>query len=384
MIERKVMDRQKKVCIAFLGNALHDSRIVNLSNSLKNDNCQVSVIAFDWFISSKNYSDETFLVFKLTKSKIRIFFYLKFALILIRELIKAKVGIYFAEDLYTLPFVATIAKFKKSKVMYNSRELYAFLGGLRNRPIIQSLIRNIESYFIRRVDVVLTTGEMDSQFIEKYYAIKDTVVIRNIPLFQKPKQKIDFRKMFGIGSDKVILLYQGVLLNGRGMPQILRAVAKLLSTNLVVVGEGEQREYFKRLAEELKISDRVFFTGSIDQKELINYTAGADIGLCLIENISVSYFHALPNKLFEYIMAGIPVLVSDLPQMKKIVEKYKVGESINISIEGNITSTLERWIDDPDLLETFRKNCVLASQELNWQEEYRKTRNILLDLKKHD
>jgi glycosyltransferase involved in cell wall biosynthesis len=381
MIERKVMERQKKVCIAFLGNALHDSRIVNLTNSLKEDNCKVSVIAFDWFISSKNYSDDTFRIFKITKSKLSIFFYLKFMLVLIRQLLKTEADVFFAEDLYTLPFVATIAKLKKNKVIYNSRELYAYLGGLRNRQVIQSLIKKIESYFIHRVDVVLTTGEMDSQFIEKLYEIKDTVVVRNIPLYQQPKQKIDFRKMFGITEDKLILLYQGVLLNGRGMPQIMRAVAQLPNTVLVIVGDGEQRENFKKLAEELNTSSRVFFTGSIDQTDLINYTAGADIGLCLIENISVSYYHALPNKLFEYIMAGVPVLASDLPQMKKIVETYQVGESINISIEENITKTLKQWSDEPALLEMYRKNCVDASHELNWQEEYKKARNILLGTK---
>jgi glycosyltransferase involved in cell wall biosynthesis len=380
MIEKEARVPHKKVCIAFLGNALHDSRIVNLSNSLKNDCCEVSVIAFDWFIASQNYSDSTFHIFKLTKSKISIFFYLKFALLLIRELFKTKADIFFAEDLYTLPFVATIAKWKKSRVIYNSRELYAYLGGLRNRPAIQWLIRKIESHFIQKVDLVLSTGELDSEFIERLYGIKNSVVIRNIPLYQSPKQKIDFRKMFGIGRDKLILLYQGVLLNGRGMPQIMHSVAQLPSTVLIIVGDGEQRENFKELAEELKINERVFFTGSIDQKELINYTAGADIGLCLIENISVSYYHALPNKLFEYIMAGLPVLSSDLPQMKKVVETYKVGESININMEENISSTIKHWIAEPSLLETYRKNCIPASQELNWQEEYKKVRKILLGI----
>jgi glycosyltransferase involved in cell wall biosynthesis len=378
MIEAKVTERQREVCIAFLGNALHDSRIVNLTNSLKNDNYKVSVIAFDWFISSKNYHDDTFRIFKIRKTKTSIFFYIKFALILMRELFKVKAEVFFAEDLYTLPFVTAVAKFRKARVIYNSRELYAFLGGLRNKPFIQSLIKTIENYFIKKVNVVLTTGEMDSKFIEKLYNITGTVVVRNIPLYRQPESIIDFRKIFPIDKDKLILLYQGVLLNGRGMRQIMNAVSKLPGTALVIVGDGEQRENFKKLATELQIGSRVFFTGSIDQKELINYTSGADIGLCLIENISVSYYHALPNKLFEYIMAGIPVLASDLPQMKKIVDNYQVGESININIEENIVSTIKRWMDEPALREVYRKNCLAASKELNWQVEYMKTRNILL------
>lgn len=375
-----MMNPQKKICIAFLGNAQHDSRLTNLTNSLKEDGCKVSIISFDWFISSENYSNDELKIFKLSKGKFSLFFYLHFALILIRELLRTKADIFFAEDLYTLPFVTTIAKLKRAKIYYNSRELYAFLGGLRNRPILQSVVKKIEKFFITKVDLVLTTGEMDSEFLEKFYEIKNTLVIRNIPLLQTPSAKIDFRKMYGISDDKMILLYQGVLLEGRGVPLIMRAMAKLPNTVLVILGDGEQKNNFKKLADELKIAERIFYAGTINQRELINYTAGADVGLSLIENISISYYHALPNKFFEYIMAGLPVLCSDLPQMKKIIEEFHVGESVSAENENNIYLTLKRWSESPDLLASYKINCMRAAKELNWQEEYKKSRIRLLDL----
>jgi len=374
------MSSPQKVCIVFLGNAQHDSRITNLTNSLKEDGCKVSIISFDWFISSENFSNDELKIFKLTKGKFSLLFYLGFALILIRELFKTKADIYFAEDLYTLPFVATIAKMKKAKVYYNSRELYAFLGGLRHRPFLQSVVKSVEKFFITKVDLVLTTGEMDSEFIEKFYGIKNTLVIRNIPLLQTPSAKIDFRKLYNIADDKLILLYQGVLLEGRGVPIIMRTMTKLTNTVLVILGDGEQKNNFQKLSRQLNISERVFYAGTISQRELINYTAGGDVGLSLIENISISYYHALPNKLFEYIMAGLPVLCSDLPQMKKIVEEFQVGESISAENENNIYLTLKRWSESPELLKSYRNNCLLAAQKLNWQEEYKKSRKRLLDL----
>ncbi len=374
------MNPQKKICIAFLGNAQHDSRLTNLTNSLKEDGCKVSIISFDWFISTEKYSDDELKIFKLTKGKFSLIFYLRFALILIRELFKTKANLYFAEDLYTLPFVTTIAKLKRAKVYYNSRELYAFLGGLRHRPFLQSVVKSVEKFFITKVDLVLTTGEMDSAFLEKFYRIDNTLVIRNIPLYQTPSAKIDFREMYGISEDKMILLYQGVLLEGRGVPLIMRAMAKLPDTVLVILGDGEQKNNFQKLADELKISERIFYAGTINQRELINYTAGADVGLSLIENISISYYHALPNKFFEYIMAGLPVLCSDLPQMKKIVEEFHVGESVSAENENNIYLTLKRWSESPDLLSSYKINCMRAAKELNWQEEYKKSRKRLLDL----
>ena len=141
------MNKQIKICLAFLGNPFHDSRMTNLPKSLKDDGCKVSIISFDWFISRKNYFDDEVKVFKLTKGKISLFFYLSFAGILIRELLKSDADIFFAEDIYTLPFVLIIAKLKHARVYYNSREIYAFIGGLRNRPYIQSLIRYIEKIF---------------------------------------------------------------------------------------------------------------------------------------------------------------------------------------------------------------------------------------------
>ena len=108
------MNTQKKICIAYLGNPFHDSRLTNLQKSLKEDGCKVSVISFDWFISRKNYFDDAVKVFKLTKGKISLFFYLSFARILIRELVKTDADIFFAEDIYTLPFVFIIAKLKLS------------------------------------------------------------------------------------------------------------------------------------------------------------------------------------------------------------------------------------------------------------------------------
>ncbi|PKL81704.1 MAG: hypothetical protein CVV24_13905 [Ignavibacteriae bacterium HGW-Ignavibacteriae-3] len=374
------MKRQKKICIAFLGNALHDSRIVNLSNSLKEDGCKISVISFDWFISTEDYLDEEIKIFRLSKGRISLFFYLKFAMILIRELINSKADIYFAEDLYTLPFVTAIAKIRKAKVYYNSRELYAFLGGLRNRPWLQSLVKNVEKYFIRKVDIVLTTGEMDSRFLEKYYAINNTLVIRNIPLYQNPGSKIDFRKRYNIGDDNLILLYQGVLLEGRGVPLIIKSLTKLPQMVLILLGGGEQKNNFQKMADDLNVSDRVIFAGTINQQELINYTTAADVGLSLIENISVSYYHALPNKLFEYIMAELPVLCSDLPQMKQIVDSFHVGESISLADENNIIKTLKNWNGNRELLLSYKENCKKAAKILNWQEEYKWVRNILLDL----
>lgn len=371
------MASKKKICLVFLGNPLQDSRLTNLSNSLRQDGFAVTVIGFDWFSLKENHFEKDLKIFRIRKSKFSLFFYLSYNLILIRELLKEQANVFFAEDLYTLPIVTFYAKLKSSKVFYNSREIYAYIGGLHSRPHVQRIITAIERFFIKKVDLVMTTGWMDSEFLEKFYSLPKTSVVRNIPLYQKAEAKVDFRKLYNIQEDKLILLYQGVLIPGRGISIVIEALSKIPNAVFLLLGDGDQKENYKKLAHKHGVGDRVIFAGSFSQKELINYTSAADVGLSLIENISISYYHALPNKLFEYIMAELPVLSSNLPQMKNIVDTYKVGEVVDLTNPQIIIDLLNKWSNDREQLSRFKSNCLQASKELNWQAEYERFRGDL-------
>ncbi len=366
-----------KICFAFLGNYKHDSRITNLANSLKDEGHHVEVISFDWFGIKNDIIEEDATVYKLHRGENRLLFYFDFAIKLLNKLFSIKANVYFAEDIYTLPFVYWAARLRNARVYYNSRELYPFIGGLTKRPLLQWTIRQIEKFFIKRVDFVLTTGELDSEFLHNYYGITNTLVIRNIPLYRRPAKKIDIRKLYNIPEENLIVLYQGMLLNGRGLGYFIKELTHLERVTLLILGEGEKKEYFKKLAEEYSVSNNIIWGGIIEQSELINYTAAADAGLCLIENISISYYHALPNKLFEYIMAGLPVISSNLPQMKKIVTQYRVGEIVDIENGESVADIINKWLNNRSLLNDYRKNCLKAAEELNWQKEYEQVRGKL-------
>lgn len=372
----------KNICISFLGNPFHDSRITNLKKSLEENNCRVKVIGFDWTTPDfKTYRDKDTVVYKLNKQKFSILFYAAFKFLLLYELFKQKADIYFAEEIYSLPYVKFRTFFGKGKVYYNSRELYAFLGGLRNRKFIQKIFTFIEKLLIHQVDLVLTTGEMDSDFLFNFYGIKNTLVIRNIPKLKTPDKKINLHEKLSISPDTRILLYQGVLIDGRGIELVIENLPKIKNAVFVILGDGVRKLKWKKYAEELNVSEKVFFLGTVPQDELINYTAAADLGICLIENISISYYHALPNKLFEYIMGGLPVVSSALPQMKQIVDQYKVGECIDIETNKNIAELINNLLNDANKLGKYKSNCVEASKELNWDVEFEKVKNKLIDFR---
>lgn len=365
------MKKCTNICISYLGNSNNDTRITNLVNSLEADGCSVEVISFDWTTPGFQTIGGRQKVYKLVKTSFSLKYYLKFARILLKDLFKSKADIFVAEDIYTLPFVFFAGKLKRKIVYYNSRELYPFLAGLRNKKIVQTLIRIIERFFITKVNLVLTTGPMDAQFLEQYYKITNTLVIRNLPVQKKPDKVLDLRKELNLDSDNILLLYQGVLLEGRGLEQTFEALAKTEKFHLIILGDGVLKASLVETADKLGILDRVHFIGTVSQSDLINYTAAADVGLALIKNLSLSYYYALPNKLFEYISAGLPVIISDLPQMRQIIDKYNVGEVADIETGNNLDEILKKFIADKDKLGFYSDNCRKAAEELNWQNEYK-------------
>ena len=362
----------KTVLILFLSNFYFDSRASNLYTSLCECGYKVRVVSFDWLTKGFKTKRGEISVYKLHKGFLSLTFYLKFIFILSFNLIKSKASIIFAEDVYTLPFAVIFSRLKNGKVIYDSRELYGHLAGLRNRKIVQAIIRAIERIFIRGAHKIITTGSLDSEYIEKEFNLKDTIVVRNLPLIAGNFEPFNFRKHLGLNKDIKILLYQGVILHGRGLQKIFEAINRLNNCVFIILGDGEARDFYQNLANEKGLLNKVFFWGKVEQPELLEYTAGADIGLTIIENLSLSYYYALPNKMFEYIQAGIPVLASHFPQMKEIIDKYKVGLYIDPENIDEIVDTLNILMNNYELINNLKRNCIIAGRELNWNKEINK------------
>jgi glycosyltransferase involved in cell wall biosynthesis len=367
----------KSVLIIFLGNIHYDSRATNLFNSFCERGYNVKAISFDWMTKDFKTEKGDISVYKLKKGSFRISFYLKFSLLLSFRLLFTKADFIFAEDVYTLPFIVLFSKIKNSKIFYDSREIFGHLAGLNKRKNVQALWAWIEKKCIKSVNVIMTSGEMDSEFIEKEYDLKGTVVIRNLPFPAEIKESFNFRKHFNLNVDKKILLYQGVILHGRGLRIIFDVISGLNNCVLIILGDGEYKEYYQTLAHNNNIDKKVFFFGKIEQNELLKYTSGADIGLAIIENLSLSYYFALPNKMFEYIYCGVPVLVSNFPQMKSIVDRYKVGIYVDPDDKDEIIKQLNYLLNNNELRNKLKQNCKIAAGELNWKREINKLFDLI-------
>lgn len=367
----------KTVLILFLSNFYYDSRASNLYKSFCERGYKVKVVSFDWMTNEFKTKRGEISVYKLHKGFLSLTYYLKFIFILSSNLIRSNAAIIFAEDVYTLPFAVIFSKLKNKKVIYDSRELYGYLASLRKRKIAQAILSSIEKIFIRGAYKIITTGKLDSEHIENKFNLKDTIVIRNLPFVADISKPFNFREYLDINKNVKILLYQGVILHGRGLRPIFKALHKLNDCVLVVLGDGEYREFYQNLAKEEGFIDKVFFWGKVEQPRLLEYTAGADIGISIIENLSLSYYYALPNKMFEYIQAGIPVVSSSFPQMKEVIDKYKVGIYIDPENIEEIINVLNNLLNNNELRENLKRNCIIAAKELNWDKEINKLFDLI-------
>ena len=363
------MSSQKKVLITFLGNINYDTRCRNLYDTFLVNGFDVEFIGFDWLTKDFNKSTGKISIHKLKKGFLSITFYLKFISLLKLKLLSTKAGIIFAEDIYTLPFVVILGKLKGAKVYYDSRELFGYLAGLKDKKFKQSFWKWVEKFFIKKADWIMVTGAMDGEFLKKEYDVKNIILLRNLPRYYKPELKPDLHSNLQIDKSKKIILYQGVLLKGRGIEKVFAVLKDLPGCIFILVGSGEYEEHLKKLAAEMTVAEQVYFLGKLTQEDLPKVTASADVGISLIENLSISYYYALPNKLFEYIMAEVPVIVSDLPQMKEIVEKYDVGSIVDFESKEDLTEAIKKITEDKTFHDSKKRNCRIAAQELNWENE---------------
>lgn len=251
-----------------------------------------------------------------------------------------------------------------AQLVFDAHELETERFGLRGTR--QALARRIERAFIRWADLVTVVSDSINEWYRQRYGIKCVATVLNCPEFRAAKRTTSLRDKLGIPSDKRIVLYQGGLSSGRGVEQLLDAFSQRDDGRhvLVVMGDGELAGEVRRLA---AVHANIYHQDLVPPAEVLAHTSAADIGVSFIENSCLSYYYCLPNKVFEYIMAGVPVISSDLPEMRRVIEMYRVGVTIsdlNVSSLNDCYAQLGRRSD-------LERCLTRASEVFSWENQER-------------
>jgi len=279
-------------------------------------------------------------------------------------------------DINMLPIAVIIKKFYKKdiKIVYDAHEYetetYALSG------IQKKVTKLAEKFLIKYADRVITVSDSIAEEYVRLYGIEKPALVLNAPPYKEEMKKSEiFRERFNIKEEQTIFLYQGGLGFNRGI-EVLLEVFKGLDTSksvIVFMGYGALEELIK---EHMKTYTNIFFHEAVSPEVLLNYTTSADFGISTIEDSCLSYRYCLPNKLFEYMMAEIPLIVSNLPEMKKVIEKNSIG----VVAKENTVDGLKEAIEEAIKLnkKLLNLNIKKAKKIYNWEEQER----ILLKLYK--
>ncbi|MDC1067749.1 glycosyltransferase [Candidatus Kapabacteria bacterium] len=238
---------------------------------------------------------------------------------------------YYACDLYSLPITNDLKKQSTfmgahSKMIYDSREIYSELGTYEGRGIKQAILSQAEKMYVKNVNKMVTSGPFDSIYLKEYFRHNlPYTEILNLPPYQAAVKSDLLRKKLKFGDNDLIVIYQGMLMKGRGILPAIKAIQKLDDVRLVIVGQGDYYPELKQYVDSNNLARKVIFAGLVPYMRLHEITCSADVGLALFEPISKSYELALPNKLFEYIIANKPSVVTNLQQMENVINKEEVG-----------------------------------------------------------
>lgn len=277
-----------------------------------------------------------------------------------------KPAVVHAHDVNVLPSAWLAARLCGAKLVYDAHEISSGREGYRK---IGRLVAWIEKKIMPRAAGTITTTDARAKFFARAYGIPRPLVLQNRPRLVSVAGDDRIRKMLGLSAELPIVIYQGGQQPGRGLELLVACAARVHNAYFVFVGGGSLHEELKQLAERLSLTDRVFFIPTVPLAELPFFTASADIGVQPIENTCLNHFTTDSNKLFEYVVARLPIIATDLPEIARVVRANELGLLVKPGDSDALVDALNRLVDDPELRKHYSGRAERAASTLNWEEQ---------------
>ena len=269
-------------------------------------------------------------------------------------------------DLLTLP-IGVMAKWinrTQQKVIYDSHEYQTEQAG--KPKWLKPFLKITEGFFIKYVDYVITVSDSIAEEYKRLYKIKKPSVILNCPPYVTLDKQDYFRDKFNLSKDTIIYLYQGGFSPNRGIEAIIEAFKRIKDPKKVVVfmGYGVLEKEIQLACEK---SQNIFLHEAVSQEELPDYTGAADVGILTYMNTCLNHYYCSPNKFFEYTMSGLPIIVSNLFELSRLVTKYDNG----FILAENTAEVLYKAIENMtrEDIERKKKNTPEIKKEFCWENQ---------------
>jgi glycosyltransferase involved in cell wall biosynthesis len=360
----------KRVIVAVTNDISTDQRVAKVCNTLFHNNFEVLLIGRklkNSKIVERKYKTKRFnLVFNsgflfFAEYNFRLFFFLLFS----------RKNILLSNDLDTLLPNYLISVLQRKKIVFDSHELFPEIPELIARPTVKKIWLSLEKNILPKLKNNYTVCNSIAHFYKNKYNIHFETIM-NLPT----KKEIEKGMFTFKTATKKIILYQGAVNIGRGLENLIETMKFLEHHLLIIIGDGDIYKSLKESVSSQKLNNKVIFLGKITPKELHKLTPLADVGISLEEDLGLNYRFSLPNKIFDYIQAEVPILVSNLPEMSAIVNHYNVGEIVLDKTPEKLANQIKQLLE-----KDFTQKLKVAKAGLIWEKQEQKLMAIFNNLK---
>ena len=293
--------------------------------------------------------------------------YAEFNFKLFLTLLRKRTDVFLANDLDTLVPNYLNSILRKKALVYDSHEYFIGTPELQEKPLKRKLWKTIESLLLPKIKRAYTVNQSIAELYKNECGI-NMKVVRNVPICQHPVVIPDLHP-FPLG--KFVLLLQGAGINKeRGAEELVKSMQLIPDQFLLVfIGSGDAWQDLQAMTKTLGLTHKIQFIRKVPFDKLSDYTRAAHLGISLDKPTCINYALSLPNKLFDYIHSGLPVLASNVVEVKRIVDTYNIGMCIS-EVSPKAIAEAILWIyNNKALYDTWKQNTIAAAREFCWEKE---------------
>lgn len=278
-----------------------------------------------------------------------------------------------SNDFDTLDIAYSAAKKTGAGLVYDSHEVFAENLGIAEMKLIKKLIIMRERYLVKRVNKMISVSNAAAAYFKEKYNV-DPVVITNCPMKNtlplKPKT-----------TDAFEVVYQGLMIGQRGYEEFVRS-AKFLDDGirLVIRGYGPIENQLREIIQTEGLTDKVVFKPPVEVAELIPEASASHMGAVLTKPVNINFRLTVSNKIFEYISAGIPVLLSDVPEHRYLNDKFGAGIILEDVTPEKIADAINNVYRNPELFKSLSDGVDVMEKEMTWEKESEKLLDIYKEI----
>ncbi len=290
-----------------------------------------------------------------------------------------KADVISAHDIIALliAYISTLFSFDKAKLVYDSHEFELARNSKRSK-FSNFFIKHTEKFLMNRCSFSIMVNDSIADEVQRIHKLKTRpVVIRSVQNYVEidndviKKQRMAFNSTYNFNQDDFIILYHGFITDGRGIENLIKSIQNTFGVKCIILGFGEDFyiENLKNLILELSLEDKVFFHSAVSPDKLWKYVGAVDAGIVMIDNICLSYYYSLPNKFFQNIQAHTPIIGSNFPEIKRIIDEYEIGITCSPDSPDLLSEAIMSLKNNKEMYYIYKSNLLKASKELCWENE---------------